>query len=419
MKLRYLLGCGVVAFGITEPVEARSLFEGSVTVENSTAAGRQRETATINLDRLENLVDLFSANGLQGIASSYNDNSRADASISLRGVPATLSYAENSPVLRLVVPGAGIDRSFAGATRDESRDLAERWFRGQGSEELTQLLRFAVSSTPVDPVAGNPNSLMSQMGAADFGAATSGTRLGAGFGAASQGGRVGLGARFGSYTAGGYDTKTYTLPLSYSYGFSGPELIIDAPLTLLDTSGAQSYSGSLGVGVRVPMRIGLPDFLDWSLTPMIRGGAVGSVELGAVSAMWSASLTSSLGIRLGENTALTIGNMYGRLQTVPVTIQDYNISYELKNNMFRNGVVLTQGIGEVLGRATSLSVFAVDTRFSGDALFVRSYQEFGAFLNLGEPLRMGGMSIPFRIGATYTRGENDYRGFAINLGVSF
>jgi hypothetical protein len=32
---------------------------------------------------------------------------------------------------------------------------------------------------------------------------------------------------------------------------------------------------------------------------------------------------------------------------------------------------------------------------------------------------MGGMSIPFRIGATYTRGENDYRGFAINLGVSF
>jgi hypothetical protein len=409
-RMAAALGVAWMAGCFLQPATAREVFEGTFTINGQTVQASGSDA--------EGFANLFTDSGLRGLVSTYTTTSAATASVSLRGVPATLSYNANSTTLRLQVPGANIDRSFTGATRDESQDEALRWLRGQGDSDVSRLLRFAVSSTPIDPVAGNPNSLMSTMGAADFGAATGAS--GARVGSSGQGGSFGAGARFGSYSAGGYDTSVYTLPLSYSYGFEGgTALLIDAPITLMDTSDAQSYSGSIGVGLRMPVPIGLGESVQWSLTPMLRTGAVGSVELGTVGAIWSASLTSVLNLRLNEATTLTIGNMVGRLQTIPVTIQDYDISYELVNNIFRNGVVLTRSAGVMLGREVTVSGFVVDTRFTGDSLFVNSYQEYGAFLNFGNPVQVGGMNVPMRIGATYIDGEQGYRGFTVNFGISF
>jgi hypothetical protein len=249
---------------------------------------------------------------------------------------------------------------------------------------------------------------MSQMGAADFGAA---------LGSSGPGGRVSLGARFGSFSAEGFDTRVWTLPLGYSYGLSGgTTLILDAPLTFLETAGTQSYSGSLGVGLRVPIGLGT-SALSWHLTPMVRVGGVGSIGLAAVGGMWSVSLTSALDWRVREGTSLTLGNMVSRLQTFPVNIGDYNVSYELTNYMFRNGLIFTQAVGDLFGRPARASAFLIDTRFTGDALFVRSYQEFGGFLSFD--LRAGGQPVPLSFGVTVTTGERGYRGYSLNLGVTF
>ncbi|HEV7263499.1 MAG TPA: hypothetical protein VGN83_01060 [Falsiroseomonas sp.] len=393
MAFGLVLGCGV------SQASARDAFEGLFTVDGQTRAASSTEA--------EGFINLFTDAGLRSLFANYTPVSAATAAVSLRGVPATLSYDPGSTTLRLVVPGAAIDESFTGLTRDESQDLALEWLKGRGGAAVTRLLQQAVATTPIDPVAGNPNSLMSQMGASDFGAATG----------ALPGGRFGLGARFGQYSAEGYDTNTWTVPLGYAFELeSGPTIILDGPLTLVDAGGSQSYSGSLGLGVRVPVRLGLSG-VAWSLTPMLRIGGVGSTALGAVGAIWSASLTSTLDLRLGQATNLVIGNMFSHMQTLPLSVGDYDVSYDLRNQMFRNGAILSHDIGEWFGLPMKGSVFLIDTRFTGDALFVESYQEFGGYVSFG--LRAGGREVPLSLGVTMLNGEQGYRGFSLNLGMTF
>jgi hypothetical protein len=151
--------------------------------------------------------------------------------------------------------------------------------------------------------------------------------------------------------------------------------------------------------------------------PLLRVGGVGSVDLGAVGAIWSASLTSVLDLRLREGTSLTIGNMAAQLQTIPLAAGDYDVSYELSNQMFRNGIIASQEVGEWFGRPVKASAFLIDTRFTGDALFVRSYQEFGGFVSFG--VQAGGTRVPLSLGVTVLNGERGYRGYSLNLGMSF
>jgi hypothetical protein len=394
------------------PAAARDLFSGTFTVDG--------QTTTAGTSNASDFANLFTDAGLNSLFSTYTTNSAAVADVSLRGVPATISYNANSATLRLVIPSIGVDESFAGATRDQSQDMALDWLKGGGGSAMTRFLQQAVASTPVDPMAGNPNSLMNQMGAADFGAALGGAGgTGSSFGATGTGSRFGAMARFGSYSASGYDTTVWSLPLGYEYGFSnGMELVVDAPITLVETSGAQSYSGSVGLGLRIP--IALPwESVKWSLTPVLRGGGVGSVDAGAVGGMWSGSVTSVLDLRVDEASTATIGNMVSRLQTLPIDVAGYNVSYELTNFMFRNGLIYTRRLTEWGGRQVSGSVFVVDTRFTGDALYVNSYQEYGAYLSLGDPIRQPGQPTPMRVGFTFLNGDNGYQGFSLNFGISF
>jgi hypothetical protein len=383
--------------------QARDIYEGVFTVDG--------QTTRAGTNNAEDFANLLNNNGLSSLFANYSTLSEATIDASLRGVPASLSYDFASTSLRLVIPSAGVDETFTGATRDESQDLALEWLKGRGGSALTRVLQQAVATTSIDPVAGNPNSLMSQMGASDFGSA-----LGLG---GNGGGRYGFGARFGSYSAQGYDTDVYTLPLSTSFDLEGGRaLLLDVPLTLSSTEAAQSYSGSFGVGLRLPINIGLPDTLAWSLTPMLRAGGVGSVDIGAVGGMWSASLTSSLQWQARPGTRLVLGNMVSRLQTLPVNVSGYGVSYELTNTMYRNGVVATQDIGTWFNRNVQATVFAVDTRFTGDELYIKNYQEYGGYLSFGQS-NTGGASLPLSLGVTLMQADQGYRGFSINLGSSF
>lgn len=390
--------------------QAADLFSGTFTSDGASAFASSRTA--------QDFTALLTTSGIETLLPTYTDVSAATIAASLRGVAVTLSFPANSTTLQLVVPGAQVDRSFTGATRDDSRDQLIEWLKGQGGTDLTRILQLAVATTGVDPVAGNPNSLMSTMGASDFNSATGATG-GAG-GSGSGRGSAGFGARFGNYTIGSNDTSVVVLPLSYTYTFAnGSGLILDVPLTIADTSGAQSYSGSFGVGYRFAVPVTLPERWQWSLTPALRFGGVGSIDLGAVGGLWSGSVTSSLTAPLRDGMNLTLGNMVSLLRTVPVNYGGYNTSYELQNTMYRNGLILNQRLGEFRGREISGSLFAIDTRFAGDALYVSSYQEYGVYLNAGQPMRLGGLQVPLRAGVTYLQGERGYSGFTVNLGVTF
>jgi len=271
---------------------------------------------------------------------------------------------------------------------------------------LTSALNQSVATTGVDPVAGNPNSLMSQMGASDFNAATAG--------AVARPGGIGLGARFGSFTVNGSTSRSYSLPLATSFELGeGRTLLLDAPLTMVDTDGARSYSASLGVGMTLPVRIGLPESLDWKLTPMLRFGGVGESDLGKVAGgLWSISLTSNLVWQALSGMQVEFANMVTWLQTLPINYGGYDVGYELTNDMYRNGLLVTQDVGELFGRAAQATLFAIDTRFTGDALYVESNQEFGDYVTLGG-------ASPISLGLTVLTGDQGYGGVTINLGSVF
>lgn len=220
-------------FGLASGAAARDPFSVTLTVDG--------QTGTQGFTRLQDAYNALYTAGLQSIVGGYTDVSAATASINLRGVPATAVYTASSPALRIIVPGPGIDITFNGATRDESQQLFVDWLRGQGSSQVNEVLRYAAANTAIDPVAGNPNAAMNQFVAADFGRA-----LEASVGGTPAG--FGLAARFGSFTAAGYNSRSLSVPLNQTFNLSESDTIeLDFPLTWTNTEGAQSYAGNLGI----------------------------------------------------------------------------------------------------------------------------------------------------------------------------
>ena len=314
----------ILAIGLAVPANARDAFEIKLDVSG--------QTGSRGYSSLESAVDtLSSTSGLQGLVPSYTDTSPATANVNLRGLPATANYATGSPVLRVIIPGAGIDKTFAGATRADSARLFRNFLQGQGAS--SSLFRALAAHTPTDPVAGNPNSLMNQMVGADFG------RVLADANGASPAG-VGLDARYGSFSASGFNSKSITLPIDYSWRLSARDVIeIDVPISATDTSGGKSYSGNIGVLWRHKV------LTNWTLQPSLRIGGVGSTDLGSAAGVWSAAINSAVNFDLPAAWQLTVANGLTYISTVPVTIGKYSVDYNLSNFVFRNGFVASHDVG--------------------------------------------------------------------------
>jgi len=371
---------------------ARDLFTVDLTVDGQTGSRGFRS--------LEQASDALTTGSLQNINVNYTDTSAATANLNLRGVPAVATYDANSPVLRIQVPVAGVDRSFNGATRDESQDLFVRWLQSQGGSEVTRVLQASVRLTPIDPIAGNPNAATTQMAVSDFNRS-----LQASFG---ERGGLGLGARFGSFTSAGFNSQSFTLPLDYSWRATERDTLqVDVPLAYTDTEGAASYSGNVGLLYR--RRI----YDNWSLQASGRLGGAGSVDLGSGTGMYGLGINSILRFDLPAALRLTIANGISYVSTLPLSVGRYSINYDIANTIFRNGVVLSRDLGvSVAGLPVYGSAFAIDTRFTGSDVFIDNYQEFGVFVSAGRDTTFG-------LGVTVMTGAQGLSGFSINTGVKF
>jgi hypothetical protein len=393
-----------VALGMVRNAHARDAFEVTLNVDGQ-AGSRGFENLSKAIDVISNTPRL------QALVPGYTDFSPARIDVNLRGLAAAGTFGAGSPVLRVSIPAAGVDETFAGTTREESGRLFRRWLERNSSP----VLRAAVQNTPTDPVAGNPNSLSTRMATADFDLALAdavgpssefASTLGDAVSPASGG--FGLGARFSSFSAAGYRSNTFSIPLNYAWRLSERDTLqVDVPLSFSDLEGGQSYSGNIGVLWR---RRVLPN---WSLQPSLRIGGVGSVDLGAGAGVWSAALNSTVKFDLPAAWQLTIANGISYVSTIPVSVGRYSLDYNISNVVFRNGVVASRDLGfRVWNYAVRGAAFAIDTRFTGDDVYTSNYQEFGAFLSLGTP-------NPLSLGLTYLTGEGGIRGFSVNLGARF
>ena len=359
------------------------------------------ESGTRSLRSVDALLNALTNNALRGVAPSYTSNTAALARIDVRGVPALASFAANSPAMRVQIPTTGLDRTFNGATRDDSTRLFRSFILGgEGSAARNDLLRAAVRSSPIDPIAGGPNSALTQLAVADFGRALQGE-----FGMRTG---YGIGLGVGSFSAGGYNSFSMTIPLDATWRVGDRATFsVDAPVTYTSTAGATSYSGNIGGQYRHQV-------LDnWQVQISGRLGAAGSAALGGGSGIYGMGGISTLRVPLGEGWRLTLINALNYVSTFRSAVGGPTIDYNVANTIFRNGVILARDLPfEVMGQPLSASAYAVDTRFAGSPVFVRHFQEFGVFVSPGQDSRFGA-------GFQIMTGDRGLFGFTFSSGVRF
>ncbi len=349
---------------------------------------------------------------------NYTGIEAASVQLNFRGLPMALSFpALDSRTLTFAVPLLGIDQSFTGngATTQAARDDAIEQLKDfvRKGALASRIAKKLAEVSPVDPVAGNPNSLQSRLAAQDFDNAfmAFASRIIAGGPSANLSNMLGLGLRFGTYSQGGLTSKAYTLPFSYTVRpDSDPrrQLTLTLPVTFNDVEGAKTYHIAAGANYRVP----IDD--DWALTPAVNWGVTGSKDLGSVAQVVSLSLTSTYNIELGANHRIAIGNMIGYYKTLKLTVGDYSFNPDIKNVVFRNGILYSMPTS-LLGGGKSVEYSLINTVYTGSALYNKSTNEVG--VTLGTNRNANARSYQ-RAGFSYLFSSKTH-GISLNFGYWF
>jgi hypothetical protein len=257
-------------------------------------------------------------------------------------------------------------------------------------------LQGFVSQTALDPVAGNPNSMVAKMAQDDFRAAATSD-------AGGEHNLFGTGLMLGHSQATGFQTNSVSVPINYIYTLPNSSkspylLILDMPLRYLNVEGADIYDGSVGLGATVPI------LNTWSLTPMFRYGVVGSFNSGSIQAIYSGSVTSKFDFYLND-LKLSSNNMIGYYETGSLS-NKFGGNYDLQNVIFRNGLSAEGSLNyKLFDEPTSWEVQFIDTRITGDAWFINGYEEIVA--TVGTRRRAASMDWQtLRFGASVTLGKS-------------
>ena len=422
-----LLGAGPAA-AQTAPSDFRGLsdlFRASVqlqrgaTVIGQSAYGFQSTDDAIDFLREENLRARF---------PTYTGREAVTGTLDFRGVPVIGRYAENSNQFIVDFPTIGERRVFNGLTRSQAYDAADFYFDelpdGEAEDLIRRLLASLAAFSPVDPLAGNPNSLQGSLvrGGLDLtspGGALEDDAGGGGAGAANQDEPAWMiGATYSDFTAGRFEGRRLDLRGERSWRVgegSRSRLKLDVPFTLTETEGASQVVGSVGLGYERPVIPGR-----WSLEPRVAYGAVVAPDLGSAGHMGSASLTSRYRIDGPGRGFAIIGNMIGYTTTLPLDVDGTNYSPEVSNVVFRNGVAYQYPLNRMVsGRAASVRASYTHTGFTGDELFLDSYHELGLSFGVrGREDSPRNAFELFRLTGAYTFGD-DYDSVTVGVGYRF
>ena len=424
MKRKATLVCVFLVLGFP-PIAtvAKPLFTIDITVDE-----RQR---SFSFNDVKEVFEQIEESQLRMAFSNYTDMSRASAMVDFRGLEMNFGFPGADSKLVFEIPSLDIREEFTGATRDASVDQLEDFLKSEGGAILNRIQAASIAASPVDPIAGNPGSLMGTMvsGQFDAGFSSQVTNLRRTTGAPAPDGApdpaaaaeagspdnlISVSPRFGRYTAGDHTSNVVTLPLGYSFrlreGGKGLRTIdVSLPLTYAEIEGGKSAAASFGAG----LTWGLTD--RWSLSPAIEAGVAGSVDLGAGGGIGSASLTSAYTIPF-ERYSLNVGNMVGYYKTLDIKVGRYRFDPGISNTVLSNGLMLSVP-GTMWGRKLATELWITDTRFFGDELYSEYNDEFG--ISLGT-VKTEGFSIEnyLRAGVSYMTGDN-VKGWRFNLGYSF
>lgn len=410
--------------------ELESLFRIGVNLR--TAAGTViTDTYGLNIadDGQEFMDPLRLAQRYNGL---YTDQSAVSGVLDFRGLPIYGFWDQNSSVFRISVPaldaeGEVYQNQFAGATRAESYALFDSYLNDIEDEEAERLVRLLLRQlarySPVDPLAGNPNSVQSTVirSALDMSSSDSAIEQAAANGGTNTPGDpwiIGANYNWGSSGHGRYDfwRADGRVARSFRLAEGGRALLkIDLPFSYSEVNGARAATVQLGVGVEVPVIA-----QRWSLEPRIGYGLTASDQLGSVGHLISPSLASRYVIQGLGRGRLVIGNMIAYSMTMSTGFTGYNVNPGLKNWAFRNGLAYDLPLKfRGFGRGTSARLGYTFTNFTGDKLYYNSFHEVTFSLGLRgreESARNSRDLVRMNFSLIKTR---DYTSWSAGLGFRF
>lgn len=455
-----LLGRGAAAFAalaVATTAMARDPYELDVTVGvNSEHFG---------FSGIEDVVDQLDPDALRDrFAGSNPDSDLIEVDLDFRGLTTSLSFPEDTLLvsdaeagtLTFILDAAGINEEFEGrgaTVKDRREDALDQLedFLKENKTALKRLLTAFARYSPIDPLAGNPDALMTQRMFGDFRSGFThkvsqvwacGTTafnfgddqpilLAQGPGPVSDifadaqaraealrgQNEIGYGVLAQSTTAktGGGDFKSQylALPLSYTVKFDGDpghKLRFDLPLSLTKVEDAESYSLGFGIAYTYPVS----DV--WSLTPAVNVGATGSADLVAAGGVGGYSLTSAYSWRLG-GWGLAMGNSVGRYESLPIKVGDVEAEADIANTVFGNGLLLT-GPNALIAKNLVMEYSITDTRLTGDEVYAEYYDEVGVAIGYVDT-EMGVIDSFYKLGLSYVMGDRDVDSLKLNLSVRF
>lgn len=380
------------------------------------------ETFSKGSSNLSDIINLFETDSFIANLPGYNDTDNVKATLDMRGLPVNLSYIGNKIIFN--VPSINVNESFEGNTRDESNQLFEDWMKNNGAGTMEKIMKELARVSPVDPIAGNSNSVMFKSVESDF---TSGflntaskQNNSTSNGNANQN-TFSIMPSFKSLDVDGKNSNSYSLPLEYAFvskDDANQKLAFKLPLSYTEVEGATSYSLGLGLAYYQPITD------EWTITPSLGYSMVGSIDLGTLAQVGSASLTSSYTYELNESQRLSLGNMVGYYSTVKFYSGDYAYDPGIKNVVYRNALMYSIDTDNLMNN-TSIDLYAINTKFTGTELYNDQYNEFGfsfGYNKINVNILSDNEKLAYRralkIGASYLTSENE-SGVKINFGLTF
>ncbi len=304
--------------------------------------------------------------------------------------------------------------SFDGETRADAEVLMRAFLTGLFGKEV-EAFELLVANTPDDPVAGNPASLQTTMTNSTF---NSGTDVGPSAltgGARGRGtlGRshLGVSLQSGRYTGPGFSANITSLPLSYTMPFDDPRwaLKLDAPLTFATVNGQDTFSGSIGVGLRIPV------YDHWTLTPELRLGMTRNSALSINATLLNASITSNYRKSLRNGYQLVFGNSL----TYSKSLTTSGVNYGVENVINKNGIEISGPTEfQLFGLPTNWQFSAVHTKIYGNPTYIDEWVDVSA--SIGTIASKNGVTWDsVRLGVTLTRANRGVKGINFNFGYEF
>jgi hypothetical protein len=383
-------------------------------------AGYQSISDSFSSMSRESLVAHF-----QPTNPSFNpDFNPLSVHIGARGLTVNVEAATASSSLTMTIPSIGVTETFTGETRDDSLVAMGDWWRRNGGRYLGLLARKNAELSPVDPLAGNPNS--AQAKTVDMSFDRGFLRLASRVSASASGGdteqstkkNANLASVGATYRAGlgTYGSNAFTLPLGYTYEFDDDprrQLAFDLPISYESVEGARVYGLGAGIGYSQPVN----DI--WVLSGGIDYAIARSGDLGTNGHVITAALASLVTLRLKEGILMHVGNMVGHTDTLPSFGGDYACNPDIHDLAIKNGLLFYFATPGLL-RSSGFEMLAMDTRYFGTKLYDSGYTEIGTSFGFSRVTVESGTRYEniLRVGVSgiIARGNN---GITVNTGYFF